>query len=174
MVDCALEILSDFLFGCQDVGIIFRQFVIQDQALTFGSWGFGQCLFEVLNVFLGNNHRMQIGIWKITIVIGCFFGAHGFCCPRNCIEISCFLVDGVALVDACDLSFDFVLNGLMQKFQRIHVLDFNACAQRLSGATHRDIGVNAQLPLFHISVTHSKRPHQGSEAFDIVHHFICR
>ncbi len=71
------------------------------------------------------------------------------------------LFDAAAVLQRFDLPAYFVVDGLLQKAERVEVLDLAAGAEfGLADRAHRDVGVNAEAAFLHVAVANADPGHQ--------------
>ena len=82
------------------------------------------------------------------------------------------LLDATAVFQRCDLPAHFVVDCLLQKAERVEVLDFAAgTVLGLSERAHRDVGVDAEAAFLHVAVANADPGHQRMQRAGIGHRF---
>ena len=73
------------------------------------------------------------------------------------------LNDPFSGLQAAYLPFDLGLQPTVKEAEGVHVLELRLGAERLSGVAHRDVGIAAERPLFHVDVRHPELLDQAAE-----------
>src|SRR5690606_12553386 len=137
----------------QNASIILAEAVLTDEAGALGVWQFGQLGANGVNVDVVDDDRQQIRLGEVAVVVSDFLAAHGTGLVAVGVVQAGFLDDAAAVLDDIDLALCFVQDRLLDKAERVDVLDLGAGAELgVALAAHRDVGVAAHRALRHVAV----------------------
>src|SRR5512140_3091020 len=88
----------------------------------------------------------------MAVVVRFFLGAHRARLALAGVEQTRLLLDRAAVLDDLDLPARFVLDGLADEADRVHVLDLAPRIERRTRLAYRDVDVGAQAAFLHVAV----------------------
>ncbi|MNL25734.1 hypothetical protein D3C87_1472230 [compost metagenome] len=148
-----LEVIGLLAAGGQHAGVIDRQTELLLEALALLRWQFRQGGAHVVEERVLDDHRQQVRIGEVTVVVGFLFAAHrtGFVLVRI---VQAGLLDHFSAVfDQFDLTLDFAVDRLLDEAERVDVLDLAAGAELdLAFRTDRYVAVATQRAFGHVAV----------------------
>src|SRR5471032_567118 len=168
-----LEVIGLLTAGGQDTGVVDRQTELRLEALAFLRRQFRQGSAHVIEERVLDHHRQQVRIGEVTVVVGFLFAAHwtGFVLVRI---VQASLLDHFAAVfDQLDLTAYFAVDRLLDKAERVDVLDLAARAEfDLAFRTDRHVAVATQRAFGHVAVADPQIAHQRVDGLDVGHGFL--
>ena len=122
------------VFLCRQLGgVRFAQFILSDKTLPACVGQLGQRLSGLFQVSRSDYQWRQIGVGKVTVVVGLFLASHRPGLVGGRVVQAGFLGHRAAVLQHLDLARDLELQCAFDKAKRIDVLEFCADAQlRLS------------------------------------------
>src|SRR5439155_4967517 len=97
---------------------------------------------------------------KVAIVVRFLLAAHRARLATVGIEEPGFQHHAPAALDELDLAMRLELDRLLEEAKRVEVLDLATRAQRISRASHRDVGIAAKRALLHVAVADPDPAHE--------------
>ena len=162
----AFKIIGRVLVGGEHVAVALRQPELAHKPLPPPLRQFRQRTFDALDPRLLEDHRQQIRIGKVTIILGVFLAAHGAgLFPFGIIQAR-LLHDLLAVFLAFHLPPDLIVQRLLDETERVEVLDLRARSQfARAGLAHRHIGVAPQGAFLHVAVADAEVTDQTMDGF---------
>ena len=134
-------------------GVVDGQAQLVGVAVPLGGRQLGQFGQPGLALGFTDLNRTQIWLWEIAIVAGAFLDSHALGELFALIPEAGFLHNWFARLNGLDLPLNFILTGLLDRREGIHVLDFHLDAKGgVRSLPHRDIDVAAQRALLHVAI----------------------
>lgn len=124
----------------------------------------GADFFEVVGGLDGE----EVGIGKVAVVVGVFFGAHFLGFAEVVIPAAGGLDEGFAIFDGFALTLDFVVDGAADGGGGVHVFDLDFYAEFVLGVfAEGDVDVAAHLAFFHVGVGDASGDEDLLEGFEV-------
>ena len=108
---CLLEYIRHMLGGSKNLRVIFRNLKLLFISLHFFRLQFRLAAADSLNPLMAYDYGHQIRIWKISVVLSVFLGAHSIGTLLVVIPPSCLLDYLFPLLDPFNLSLSLPFNG---------------------------------------------------------------
>ncbi len=164
-LDGGLEVIGHCALGGQHPGVVAAQPVLALEALPLRAGQLGQVGAHPLHPLAINLQRGQVRLGEVAIVVGLLLAPLADRGPPGLVPAHRLLHYLPPGAQHFDLSLDLVLDRAGQRAKAVDVLDLGARAH-LSAANraHRDVGLEADHALFHISGIHPQIAQDGTQA----------
>src|SRR5205814_2242350 len=152
-VDHGLVVVGHGAIAGEHVRVGHAQGILGHEALALHRGQLRELRLLLGDELLRERERRQVGVREVAVVVALLFAALRAHAVRLRVIQQGLLRDDAPALEQRDLAVALHGQRLLDVRERVDVLHLGLRAQRrLAGPPHRDVGIHAQAPLFHIAV----------------------